>query len=181
MKLLLHICCGPCSLYVIDELQRTYPELKESNNFLALYANPNIHPYEEFTRRRDNAKLACDYKNVNMDYLLDFDQDKWENFNGNCCQRCEMCYITRLTLAASYAVTHGFTHYTTSLLVSPYQNFDLINKLGVDIGKKYGVEFIEKDFRPGFREGQKQAKELGLYRQKYCGCIRSLIDPEGKD
>jgi predicted adenine nucleotide alpha hydrolase (AANH) superfamily ATPase len=88
--------------------------------------------------------------------------------------RCHKCYTLRLEKAAKYAVENGFDAFTTSLLVSPYQKHDLIKELGDHYASEYGVEFIYRDFRPGFRQGQQMAKDMGLYRQKYCGCILSL-------
>lgn len=84
-----------------------------------------------------------------------------------------MCYKTRMELAAKYAAEHDFKVFSTTLLVSPYQNHEEIKKAGETAGKKYGVEFFYRDYSYGFRQGQNQAREAGLYRQKYCGCIKS--------
>ena len=78
--------------------------------------------------------------------------------------------------AAKYAADHGYDAFTSSLLISPYQNHELLKAVGETMGKKYGVEFYYRDFRPGFREGQAKAREMGLYMQKYCGCIFSEED-----
>ncbi len=169
MKLLLHICCGPCSLSVIDQL-RAFTDCPLEG----LFANPNIHPYEEFLRRRESTALACTAKQVPLHVLEDFDQKKWETFADSDELRCKMCYTVRMNLAAEYAARHGFTHFTTTLLVSPYQNHALLQQVCREAGERCGVDFLYRDFRPGFRPGQQQARELGLYRQKYCGCIRSL-------
>ena len=82
----------------------------------------------------------------------------------------------RLGTAAKYAADHGYDAFTSSLLISPYQNHELLKAVGETMGKKYGVEFYYRDFRPGFREGQAKAREMGLYMQKYCGCIFSEED-----
>jgi hypothetical protein len=84
-----------------------------------------------------------------------------------------MCYGIRLERTAAFAKEMGFDAFTTTLLVSPYQKHELIKELGEEYARKYGVEFYYKDFRPGFRQGQQQAKEMELYRQKFCGCIIS--------
>jgi predicted adenine nucleotide alpha hydrolase (AANH) superfamily ATPase len=84
-----------------------------------------------------------------------------------------MCYSLRLDKVAKYAKDNGFDAFTTSLLVSPYQKHDLIKELGEKFALKYNIKFYYQDFRPFFREGQAMAKEMGLYRQKYCGCIVS--------
>jgi len=67
----------------------------------------------------------------------------------------------------------GYEAFTTTLLVSPYQNHELLKQVGEEMAEKYGVEFLYRDFRPGFREGQNEARQLGLYMQKYCGCVFS--------
>lgn len=168
MKLLLHICCGPCAVYPTGVLK------DEGIDFEGLYYNPNIHPIEEFNRRKENLMKLAEIKGFKTTYKDDFRQSDWENFSRSENERCEMCYSLRLSETAKYAKENEFDAFSTSLLVSPYQKHDLIRDLGYKYSKEYGIDFYYRDFRPGFREGQKQAKELGLYRQKYCGCIRSL-------
>ena len=77
---------------------------------------------------------------------------------------------------ARYAAEHGFEQFSTTLLVSPYQNRELICATGDAMGRKYGVEFVPFDFRPRFKAGQEEARALGLYMQKYCGCVYSEED-----
>lgn len=174
MRLLLHICCGPCSLYVIDNL-REY--LKDQDySITGIYANPNIHPYEEFLRRKDSTEIACKSKDIPILFLDDFDMEKWENYSGERENRCKMCYTTRLNRVCKYAKENGFSHFTTTLLVSPYQDHEMIKSIGEKLAIENDIEFLFRDFSVGFREGQKQAREMGLYRQKYCGCIKSLYE-----
>ena len=87
--------------------------------------------------------------------------------------RCGHCYGCRLEETARYARDNGFTHFTTTLLVSPYQNHEGIRQKGLELAERYGVDFLYRDFRPGFWEGQAEARERGLYMQKYCGCVFS--------
>lgn len=87
--------------------------------------------------------------------------------------RCGYCYLCRLEKTAKYAKENGFDAFSTTLLISPYQDHELLKKTGDMLSKKYGIEFLYKDFRPGFRYGQNKARELGLYMQKYCGCVFS--------
>jgi len=151
-----------------------YGELKkEGFEIEGLFYNPNIHPKEEYLKRRENVELFSKLKNFNVNYIDDFMQETWEKYSGSNESRCHMCYSIRLDKAAAYAKEKGFDAFTTSLLVSPYQKHDLIKELGEKFGAKYGVEFLYRDFRPGFRQGQQEAKELGIYRQKFCGCIIS--------
>lgn len=87
--------------------------------------------------------------------------------------RCKACWRMRLYESGDYAKRHGFGAFTTTLLVSPYQDRDEIVKIGSEIGKMLGIFFIGTDWRNGFREAQDFAKQNGMYRQKYCGCIFS--------
>jgi predicted adenine nucleotide alpha hydrolase (AANH) superfamily ATPase len=168
MKLLLHICCGPCSTYPVQEL------LKEGFEIQGLFYNPNIHPIEEHKRRKENVEKMSSITNIPVVYNDDFRQSEWENLEDKGAARCTGCYSLRMEEAARYASENGFEAFTTTLLVSPYQKHELIKELGEFYAEKYRVAFAYRDFRPGFRQGQQMAKEMGLYRQKYCGCILSV-------
>ena len=168
MRLLLHMCCGPCAVYPVSVI-------KEKNiEFEGYFYNPNIHPIEEFERRMENVKILSEKESIKMYYDNEFLQNIWEEYKEDKDKRCQMCYTLRLSKVAEFASKNGFTAFSTTLLVSPYQNHELIKNLGEEFANKYGVEFFYEDFRTGFREGQRKAKEMGLYRQKYCGCIKSL-------
>ena len=91
-------------------------------------------------------------------------------------KRCTYCYAHRLEETAKFASENGFSAFTSTLLASIYQNHDLMIELSERFAKKYGVEFLYRDFRPNFREGNKKARESGLYMQKYCGCVFSEED-----
>jgi predicted adenine nucleotide alpha hydrolase (AANH) superfamily ATPase len=175
MKLLLHMCCAPCSVYPLSVLR------EEKLDVEGLFYNPNIHPVEEFERRKQNVEKFSHINDLSVIYIDDFKQDTWEKFDGPDDQRCTMCYSIRLEKAAAYAKEKGYDAFTTSLLVSPYQKHELIKELGEKFAKKYGVKFYYCDFRPGFRQGQQKAKEMGLYRQKFCGCIISYNESPFKN
>ena len=83
------------------------------------------------------------------------------------------CYRVRLEQTAKYAKENGYDTFSTTLLISPYQNHEALKKIGEDMAKKYRLTFLYRDFRLGFKEGQAKARELGLYMQKYCGCVFS--------
>lgn len=171
MKLLMHMCCAPCSTYPLYVLRQEGIEPE------GVFFNPNIHPIEEFERRKKTVEQFAAIKGLKVDYNDDFKQAEWENYAGSGDSRCAMCYTVRLKKAAELAAAGGYDAFTTSLLVSPYQKHDLIKQLGEKYASQYGVSFLYRDFRPGFRQGQQEARELGLYRQKYCGCIISLKNP----
>lgn len=171
-ELLLHICCGPCSLFCIDDLK----QLLEGQDvaLTGYFTNPNIHPYDEFMRRQGTARAACAYKQIPL--LIDdtYDFAKWEAFQSSHAERCEMCYTVRAVQTAKKAAERNCRYFTSTLFVSPYQNHGRMKELFENAGKLYGVEFLYRDFRPGFRSGQEQARSIGLYRQKYCGCMKSF-------
>lgn len=168
-NILLHICCGPCSLYCIDDLKQN-----TSLEVTGYYANPNIHPYEELMRRRGSTISACKAKNIPLIAEDFYNIRQWKAWESSRAERCRMCYTVRAEMTAKKAAELGFEYYTSTLFVSPYQQHDLMKEIFEETGKKYGIKFLYRDFRKGFREGQQQARELGIYRQKYCGCIKSL-------
>lgn len=168
MKLLLHTCCAPCSVYCLEELK------KENIDITSYWYNPNIHPYKEYEARLECLKKYDEELRIPLiidDYygLREFCKNTVDKL-GN---RCGYCYLCRLEKTAKYAKEHGFDAFSTTLLISPYQNHELLKKTGEMLSKKYNVNFLYKDFRPGFKEGQNRAREIGLYMQKYCGCIFS--------
>ena len=169
MKLLLHTCCAPCSVYCIDSLR------KENIEPTVYWFNPNIHPYMEYKARRDCLKEYA--KSINVEAIFEENyglKEFCKNVIDDLQDRCkEYCYPVRLEQTAKYAKENGFTHFSTTLLVSPYQNHEALIEVANKMAKKYDIEFLYRDFRVGFREGQAKAREIGLYMQKYCGCIFS--------
>ena len=169
MKLLMHTCCAPCSVYCIDSLR------KEGIEPVSYWYNPNIHPYVEYKTRRDTlikySKIANFELIINEEYGL---REFCKNVIGDLGNRCvNYCYRVRLEATAKYAKENGYDAFTSTLFVSPYQKHEELKKLCEQISKKYDIEFLYRDFRVGFRVGQAKARELGLYMQKYCGCIFS--------
>ena len=171
MSLLLHICCAPCSVACIQQLRG---EGIEPTGF---WYNPNIHPFTEYRSRRDCLREYA--KSIGLE-LVEKDEYGLRPFvqavAADIDHRCSYCYAVRLAKTAQYAAQHGFDAFTTTLLVSPYQNHELLVEVGRQMAEKYGVQFLPYDFRPRFREGQDKARELGLYMQKYCGCVFSEED-----
>lgn len=172
MKLLLHTCCAPCSVYCIDNLR------KEGIEPTIYWYNPNIHPYTEYKARRDTLKEYTEMIEIKAIFEEEYGLKEFcKNVIGNLETRCEdYCYKVRLEQTAKYAKEHGYDTISTTLLISPYQKHEILKKQGEEIAKKYSLNFLYKDFRIGFREGQAKARELGLYMQKYCGCVFSEED-----
>lgn len=172
MNLLMHTCCAPCSIYCIDELRR------EGIEPTIYWFNPNIHPYMEYKTRRDTLKEYTELINIEAIFEENYGlKDFCKNVVDDLESRCQnYCYLVRLEQTAKYAKEHGYDAFTTTLLVSPYQKHDQIVEIGNKLAEKYKLKFLYRDFRVGFREGQNKARELGLYMQKYCGCIFSEED-----
>lgn len=167
-QILLHICCAPCSVAVIKQLQ------EEGLAPTGYWYNPNIHPYQEYKARRDTlieyAKSIGLPLYIKEEYGLDpFTKAVADHID----QRCTYCYTVRMEQTAKAAKELGFAAFTTTLTVSPYQNHGLIHEAAKRAAKRHGVTYRPYDFSPRFREGQAQARALELYMQKYCGCIYS--------
>ncbi|MHB8917042.1 MAG: epoxyqueuosine reductase QueH [Desulfocucumaceae bacterium] len=167
MRLLLHTCCGPCSICPVEVLKR---EMEVTGHFF----NPNIHPYTEWKARRET--LARYAEDTGLEMIFD-DHYLLEEFIRGVAhretERCFFCYGMRLRRTAAAAVEGSFDAFSTTLLVSPYQKHDLIREVGEAVALEAGIRFLYRDFRPGYREASARSKELGMYRQKYCGCIYS--------
>ncbi len=172
MKLLMHTCCAPCSVYCIDLLRN------ENIEPVSYWFNPNIHPFMEYKTRRDT--LIEYAEKINLELIIDEEyglKEFCKNVINDLENRCsDYCYRVRMEQTAKYAKEHGFEAFTTTLLISPYQNHEKIKEICEEMAEKYDITFLYKDFRPGFREGQNKARELELYMQKYCGCIFSEED-----
>lgn len=175
MKLLMHICCAPCSLYPLTVMRDRGIEVS------ALWFNPNIHPFTEYRNRFDSVKKLELLWNLDIEYIDHYGLKEYlRNVVGNEDNRCEYCYSVRLEETAKKAAEINADAFTTSLLVSPYQKFDMIIDIGRTMQERYSVEFFTEDFRNGFNEGRRMSKELELYRQKYCGCIYSEMERYGR-
>ncbi|MDR1736758.1 MAG: epoxyqueuosine reductase QueH [Oscillospiraceae bacterium] len=171
MKTLLHVCCAPCAVACVKSLE------EEGFSPHGFFYNPNIHPFAEYTARLDTLTGFASSNGLALtvrgEYALrPFLSRVWpDKTDGEA--RCAECYDMRMDAAAAFAAENGFQSFTTTLLISPYQRHDLIREKARLAAQKHGVDFLYRDFRPLFREGQRAARELGLYRQKYCGCVFS--------
>ena len=168
MNILLHSCCAPCANQCVEVLRQagSAPSL--------FWFNHNIHPFQEYKARRNALRTYAQICNVPLieagEYgLREFLPKAMENIDG----RCDACYEVRLDETAQYAAAHGFDGFTSSLLISPYQNHELICELANEAAERHKLRFVYHDFRPYFRAGQQAAREMELYMQKYCGCIFS--------
>jgi predicted adenine nucleotide alpha hydrolase (AANH) superfamily ATPase len=168
MNMFLHVCCGPCSLYPAARLAEA------GFTTTAFFYNPNIHPYQEYTQRLAAVHVVAERLHFP---LIVHDAYDLETFLartiGTGSRRCEQCYRIRLAVAAARARQEGFGMFTTTLLYSKYQRHDLVRGVGAEMAAEQGIELYYEDFRRGWRDGIAASKEMGLYRQQYCGCIFS--------
>jgi hypothetical protein len=167
MKLLLHACCGPCLLEPYDAL------VGEGIDVRVAYANPNIHPRQEYERRRDTLLAYAATRGIRVDELA-YDTDAWEaavaGLEADPARRCRACFRVRLGAAARHAAEIGCDAVATTLTVSPYQDPDAIREAGEEVCAEAGVKFLVTDFRDRYPEATRRSRELGMYRQNYCGC-----------
>lgn len=183
-KLLLHSCCAPCSSYVLEYL---------SNYFVitVFYYNPNIFPENEYTKRiLEQQMLIGDMKvkypvsflagNYDRERFFDIAEGLEQLKEGG--ERCFRCYEFRLEEAARIAKEGEFDYFTTTLSISPLKDADKLNDIGIKTGEKYGVEYLQSDFKKknGYKRSIELSKEYGLYRQDYCGCEYSFRDRQQK-
>lgn len=167
-KLLLHICCGPCAMWPLERL------LEEGVDVTLLFYNPNIQPGVEWERRHENAVKVADHYRLPLVARGCSLAEEWLRRADEGANRCRYCYQMRLACVAQEAEEGGFDAISTTLLVSPYQDRQMILEAGERAVQGKAVSFIPYDWRDGYRKGQAMARDLGLYRQKYCGCLVSL-------
>jgi predicted adenine nucleotide alpha hydrolase (AANH) superfamily ATPase len=172
--LFLHVCCAPCSAHVIDVLSRDY-------RVGVFFYNPNIYPPEEYQRRAQEVQRLC--RHLGADVLLGpYDATLWaRRLRGRSSHReggphCAVCFWMRLRRTATEAGSQGYGIFATTLTVSPHKDAGLINRLGEKAARGQGVRFHQADFKKqdGYVHSCQLSRELGLYRQDYCGCVHSL-------
>jgi len=168
MKVLLHACCGPCSIVPVKGLK------SEGARIMAFFDNPNIHPYTEWEKRHGAFAEHMEREGVRTMPTPAYDVTGWLRqvvFREG--TRCRFCYHVRLVSAARMAKRGKFDAFTTSLLYSRFQKHELIREVGETVAAEEGIEFLYRDWRDGWKEGVEESKRLGMYRQQYCGCIYS--------
>ena len=168
MKVLLHICCGPCSIYPVKTLRSGGADV------MGFFYRHNIHPYTECLRRQETLQAYAGEIDLRMIFQEDYEL---ENFIQNVVyrekDRCKYCYHDRLRTTALLAKRGKFDCFSSTLLYSKFQKHDDIKNIGEAVGKSVGVPFLYEDFREGWKEGIETSKQKRMYRQQYCGCIYS--------
>jgi len=168
MKLLMHLCCAPCTIYPLELLRRS------RHNICGLFYNPNIHPYLEYRKRLEALKDYSDRQNLMVIWPEGYEMEAFlRSIAFREADRCLQCYYLRLSFTAMTAKKRAFDGFTTTLLYSKFQKHEIIKDIGESLAKVYGVPFHYQDFRAGWSEGVRISKDMGMYRQSYCGCIYS--------
>ena len=174
-RILLHACCGICSGYPITALKEL------GYDVIVHFYNPNIYPELEYQKRLEAEKILCDFLKCEL-IIGEYDTPKYYEYVKGLEDepekglRCEKCFELRLTETADLAKKMGIKIFTTTMVVSPHKNFDKLTQIGLQIAKKHDLEYLAINFRKkdGFLKTNKIANNLGLYRQKYCGCRFAL-------
>ena len=175
--ILLHSCCAPCSSHVITFL-------KDYFDITIIYYNPNIYPYEEYKKRKDEQiRLLNEIKSKNKLNIIDCDYDnniyektikglEQEKEGGT---RCYKCFWLRLDKTAQIAKENNYDYFSTTLTISPYKNSTVINEIGKELETIYNITWLYSDYKKkdGYKKSIQLSKEYNLYRQNYCGCIYS--------
>jgi predicted adenine nucleotide alpha hydrolase (AANH) superfamily ATPase len=178
VRVLLHVCCGPCSTHVIEELGKEY-------EVTAYFYNPNVYPKKEYEHRLESAKTVASRSGV--DFVEGpYDSEAWnEKVKGfedepEGGKRCERCFEVRLRKTAEQA--RGLDAFATTLTTGPRKEEAVINAIGRRIGEEKGVKFLEADWKKksGFEKSVQLSREMGLYRQGYCGCRFSMSSEIGQ-
>lgn len=172
-RLLLHACCAPCSLEPVRLL------MEEGFEPTICWTNPNIQPVAEHDRRLEE---LCRWTGENGLPLIEAadDRTRWDAgvaaFGADRDRRCRACYALRLAEACRVAEELGFSHIATTLAVSPYQLFDTCNEVLERLAAAHGLTPVIRDFRPWYPQATRRSRELGMYRQNYCGCRFSAAE-----
>lgn len=169
-KLLLHVCCAPCSGFLSQVLSKKF-------DITVYYDNPNIWPETEFIKRAQEAEKFFQSVGINF-ILVDWDHSEWQQLVRGLAaepekgKRCRLCYLYRLEKTAAFAQENGFAVFGTSLTISPHKDAEAIISLGQSLAKEYGIEFLAEDFKKndGFKNAMAFSCAQGFYRQNYCGC-----------
>jgi predicted adenine nucleotide alpha hydrolase (AANH) superfamily ATPase len=171
MKILLHTCCAPCTIYPIQILRENHMDA------MGYFFKSNIHPYTECRKRLETLEAYA--QSIELKLIVP-EEYNLEHFLQNVAfresDRCRFCYHWRLKSTALLAKRGKFDCFSSTLLYSRYQDHDQIRSIGESIGKSVGIRFYYHDFREGWNQGVEDSKRMGMYRQQYCGCIYSERD-----
>lgn len=176
-KLLLHVCCAPCSSHVLQLLETEY-------DITVFFYNPNITSEEEYIKRIEELKRfvaqapfaeGIDIKEGTYEPEKFYEMSEGLEHEPERGNRCYKCYEMRMRETVAYAKKHGYDLFTTTLSISPHKNAAWLNEIGQRLSDDFQVDYLYSDFKKkdGYANSIRLSKEYGLYRQDYCGCIYS--------
>lgn len=171
--LLLHTCCGPCSTTVLEQVM---PDFDITLHF----CNPNLDSHTEFARRLEAQQTVAEHFSVPL-VIEPYESQRFSALTAGLESepeggaRCKHCFTMRLADTAKLAKKKGFSIFGTTLSVSPHKDADLLNEIGAQLETQFGISYLSADFKKkgGYHRSAAIARELGLYRQNYCGCLYS--------
>lgn len=149
----------------------------------AFYYNPNIAPESEYRKRL--AELETFSGNRGLDILIgNYDIGSWTarvkkyRFQGERSRRCRECISMRLEKTFETAVEQKMEKVAATLSISPHKDVDMVNSIGKEMEERFGIEFLQEDFKKsnGYKKSVEISREMGFYRQNYCGCIYSRME-----
>jgi predicted adenine nucleotide alpha hydrolase (AANH) superfamily ATPase len=170
---LLHACCGPCLLEPFDAL--------EGDRVDVLFANPNIAPSEEYRLRRDALREYADSHGIawrETEYEPGLWREAVAGVEDDPHERCPRCFLLRLRMTAKEAAAGGYDAFATTLTVSPYQDQDAVREAARVAAQEAGVDYLDLCLADRYPEATRRSRELGMYRQRYCGCEPSMAEAE---
>ncbi|MCP4118786.1 MAG: epoxyqueuosine reductase QueH [Desulfobacteraceae bacterium] len=171
MKILLHCCCGPCTIYPLEVLRQ------EGMEVMGFFYRHNIHPLTECLKREETLKEYAEAQELGMIWQKGYELERFlRSVAFRESDRCRFCYYDRLKATAKIAKKGKFDGFSSTLLYSKFQNHKLICETAEAIARKEGIKFVYRDFREGWKQGIEESKRLEMYRQQYCGCIYSEKD-----
>ena len=171
-KILLHACCGICCAYPISLLKEM------GYDVVVYFYNPNIYPLEEYIKRLEAQKTLCAHFNCEL-IIAPYEPDEYYNYvkgyenEPERGKRCDKCFELRLSKSAKLAKDLGIELFATSMIISPHKNYEKLTAIGKKIANENNIEYFSMNFRKndGFLKTNNISKNLGLYRQNYCGCV----------
>ena len=174
-NLLLHICCAPDASVPVPDL------LAEGWNVKGFFYGSNIHPHDEYIKRLEAVDILKKYSGIDCE-ILEYNPGEWlEKISGlenepEGGRRCARCFEIQLEAGACLARKLGIENFSTTLTISPHKNVQLINEIGERVSALHGITWQSRIWRKnnGFLRSVRASKELGLYRQNYCGCVFSI-------
>jgi hypothetical protein len=138
-RILLHVCCAPCATFTVKRLREL-----AFDEVIGLWYNPNVHPFGEHERRRETLAQYAQAIELPVIWEPGYDIVPFmraihgrEQFRV----RCRVCYRLRLERVAQVAAREGFDAFTTTLLISPYQDQATLRTIGDELAEIYGFYF----------------------------------------